>query len=292
MRGAVLILAGLIASPGLAVRAAPAVPPGAVVTQPDWQVKPNGDDLADQYPAVARFVGIAGRAVIHCGVAIDGAMQGCTVVEETPAGLGFGQAALAFSKTFRMKPMTVNGRPMDAGVINIPIAFVPPENEDEGASPAVEAAVAALAPGATPPNANVSAKSSELAREIAATTLGQSSVKAFKDLARAALINQFGGPKLTAAEKAALDAYVEALAATLDARVAATADGYAQFFSEQELTDIDRFFESASGRAWLDRSGRYAAKVSANLEASVQAEARKRFCGQFKCPASPSAAAK
>lgn len=82
-------------------------------------------------------------------------------------------------------------------------------------------------------------------------------------MAPESLIRQFGGsPKLTATEKAALDDYVEALAASMDSRIAATADGYAQLFSEKELTDIDGFFESASGRAWLDKSGRYAAKVS------------------------------
>lgn len=172
MRGVALIVAGLIAGLGLAARAAPDIPPGAVVTQPNWQVVPNGDDLADHYPAVAQFIGISGHTVLHCVVAIDGSMESSTVVEETPVDLGFGQAALAFSKTFKMKPMTVNGRPVDGSLINIPIAFAPPDNEAEGASPAVEAAVAALAP-ASAPNPNVSAKSAQLARQIASTTLGQ-----------------------------------------------------------------------------------------------------------------------
>jgi hypothetical protein len=211
----------------------------------------------------------------------------CKVADEAPAGMGFGEAALAFSKSFRMKPMLRDGKPVDGGIINIPIRFSPPEEEDEGASPAVAAAVAALAPGALQPNANASARSTELARKIAAVTLGRAAIKPFKDIAREGLIKQFGGAKLTATQTAALDDYVEAMAATLDARISATADGYAQLFSEKELADIDGFFESASGRAWLDRSERYSAKVAQNLQGDVQTEARKRFCAQFNCPASP-----
>ncbi|HEX3407522.1 MAG TPA: TonB family protein, partial [Caulobacteraceae bacterium] len=109
MRRVALILASLACWGASTAIAAPNVPAGAIVTRPDWQVVPNGDDLADQYPALAQFVGIGGRALLHCVVAIDGSMKSCAVSEETPAGLGFGEAALAFSKTFKMKPMTVNG---------------------------------------------------------------------------------------------------------------------------------------------------------------------------------------
>jgi len=258
-----------------------------VITRPDWRVVPNGADLSEQYPAVAQFIGLPGRVLLQCEVAIDGAAT-CKVIDETPAGLGFGDAALAFSKTFKMKPMTVNGQPVDGGEIKIPLKFEAPDEEEAAdASPAVTAAVAALAPGATMSSVEPSAKASALAGKIAAATLAQAGIKPFKDFAREALIKQFGGPKLTAAEKAALDDYVEALGATMDARVAATGAGYAQLFSEKELADIDGFFESSSGRAWLERSSSYAAKVDTNLESAVQAEARKRFCGQFKCEAAP-----
>jgi TonB family protein len=288
MRGVGLVLAAMVWASAAAALAEPVVPAGAVVTQPDWRVVPNGADLSEQYPAVAQFIGLPGRALLQCEVAIDGSAS-CKVIDETPAGLGFGDAALAFSKTFKMKPMTVNGQPVDGGEIKIPLKFAAPDEDEEAAdaSPAVTAAVAALAPGAATSGTEPSAKATALARKIAATTLGQSGIKAFKDLARAALIKQFGGSKLTAAEKAALDDYVVALGVTMDARIAAMGDGYAQLFSERELGDIDGFFESASGRAWLERTSSLAAKVDANVESSVRAEARKRFCGQFKCEAAP-----
>jgi TonB family protein len=290
MRGVALVVAGMVWAAATTANAQPAAPPGAVVTRPDWRVVPNGADLSEQYPAVAQFIGLPGRVLLQCEVAIDGSAS-CRVIDETPAGLGFGDAALAFSKTFKMKPMTVNGQPVDGGEIKIPIKFAAPDEDEEAAdaSPAVTAAVAALAPGATTSSVEPSAKATALARKIAAATLAQAGIKPFKDLAREALIKQFGGPKLTPAEKAALDDYVEAMGATMDARVTATGEGYAQIFSERELSDIDGFFESPSGRAWLERSSSYAAKVDANLESAVQAEARKRFCGQFKCEAAPAA---
>jgi TonB family protein len=290
MRGVALAVAGMVwAAAATTANAQAAAPPGAVVTRPDWRVVPNGADLSEQYPAVAQFIGLPGRVLLQCEVAIDGSAS-CRVIDETPAGLGFGDAALAFSKTFKMKPMTVNGQPVDGGTIKIPLKFeAADEEEAPDASPAVTAAVAALAPGATTSSVEPSAKATALARKIAAATLAQAGIKPFKDLAREALIKQFGGPKLTPAEKAALDDYVEAMGATMDARVTATGEGYAQIFSEKELGDIDGFFESPSGRAWLERSSSYAAKVDANLESGVQAEARKRFCGQFKCEAAPAA---
>jgi TonB family protein len=289
MRGVALVLAGMVWAAAGTANAEPAAPPGAVVTRPDWLVVPNGADLSEQYPAVAQFIGLPGRVLLQCAIAIDGSAD-CKVIDETPAGLGFGDAALAFSKTFKMKPMTVNGQTVDGGTIKIPLKFeAPDEAEAADASPAVTAAVAALAPGATTSNVEPSAKASALARKIAAATLAQAGIKPFKDFAREALVKQFGGPKLTAAEKAALDDYVDALGATMDARVAATGEGYAQLFSEKELGDIDGFFESSSGRAWLERSSSYAAKVDTNLESAVQAEARKRFCGRFKCEAAPAA---
>jgi TonB family protein len=289
MRWVAWLLAGLAASLASAAVADPNAPPRpTVITNPDWAQRPDADDLAEQYPAVAQFIGLGGKVQLHCIVATDGSVA-CQLEEETPAGMGFGDAALAFSKTFKMKPMLRDGKPVAGGVVTIPIKFSPSAEDAEGASPAVEAAVAALAPGALPANANVSPRSTELARKIASITLGQSSIKPLRDVAREELIQQFGGAKLTAAEKAAVEDYVEALAATMDTRIAATADGYAQLFSEKELVDIDGFFESASGHAWLDKSQRYTAKVAQNLQGDVQAEARKRFCAQFACLSSPGA---
>jgi TonB family protein len=49
------------------------------------------------YPAAARAAGVEGQAVIACTHNAHLALQACTLVSETPAGQGFGQAALAMA---------------------------------------------------------------------------------------------------------------------------------------------------------------------------------------------------
>ena len=49
------------------------------------------------YPAAARAAGVEGQAVIACAHNAHLALQACTLVSETPAGQGFGQAALAMA---------------------------------------------------------------------------------------------------------------------------------------------------------------------------------------------------
>jgi protein TonB len=105
----------------------PSPVPGAggvhVVTNPDWERKPNGDDIARYYPRLAQFLGVAGRVTIACRVAVDGRLADCSVAAETPKYWGFGKAALRMAAQFRMKPKTVDRRPVPDGQVRIPIVF-------------------------------------------------------------------------------------------------------------------------------------------------------------------------
>ena len=98
-------------------------PPPAVIARPDWLHRPSGEDLARHYPRRALERGLSGRAEIGCAVTRTGRLQACAVLAETPAGAGFGAAALKLAREFQMRPQTEDGRPVEGGRVEIPISF-------------------------------------------------------------------------------------------------------------------------------------------------------------------------
>jgi protein TonB len=60
-------------------------------------------------------------------VTAKGTVAGCSVVSESPADYGFGDAAIKLSRGFRMKPKRADGSPVEGGIVTIPIVFRLPE---------------------------------------------------------------------------------------------------------------------------------------------------------------------
>lgn len=87
---------------------------------PDWLSKPTGERLAALFPVKAVRDGKPGSATISCRVTVEGYLDRCKVVAETPAGYDFGEAALQLSQQFRMTPKIRGGRPVE-GTARIPI---------------------------------------------------------------------------------------------------------------------------------------------------------------------------
>jgi TonB family protein len=99
------------------------------ITRPDWQQLPTAESLAEHYPQAGRMLDIEGYARVSCTVAASGALTDCKVDFEAPKDLGFGQAALAMSSEFRMRPQLVNGQPVAGGTVTVPIRFKLPTAE-------------------------------------------------------------------------------------------------------------------------------------------------------------------
>lgn len=96
---------------------------GRMVTHPDWSKLPSASDLAHFYPPKASARGTEGMAVMRCRVEQNGALSACSVVREAPKRAGFGRATLQMAPLFRMKPMSVNGKPVAGGAVIVPVKF-------------------------------------------------------------------------------------------------------------------------------------------------------------------------
>lgn len=94
-----------------------------MIRNPNWVAKPSAAQLGRIYPDRAAERGVSGSATLLCGVSASGTMVGCTVIDETPTGWRFGEAALAGSKFFRMSPRTVDGQAVEGAKVRIPIVF-------------------------------------------------------------------------------------------------------------------------------------------------------------------------
>lgn len=92
---------------------------------PDWVRKPTGEDLRAAWPTAALRRGVSGQAVLACQVNVQGGLEDCQVESETPAGYGFGSAALLLVPSFQMKPEMKDGQPQVSSV-RIPISFSNP----------------------------------------------------------------------------------------------------------------------------------------------------------------------
>ena len=80
---------------------------------------PDLREIVAHYPPAARAARLDGQASVSCRVRLDQRLEDCRVLRETPAGHGFGAAAVAVAeRAFRFRPRTVRGRPVaDAEVV-------------------------------------------------------------------------------------------------------------------------------------------------------------------------------
>ena len=94
---------------------------------PEWRRRPSADFVARVYPLKAKRRGLAGRVVLDCVIGLEGRMKTCSVVSETPAGYGFGEAGLTLSSAFQVTATTRTGKSTEGMSLRLPLSFSLPD---------------------------------------------------------------------------------------------------------------------------------------------------------------------
>jgi TonB family protein len=103
-----------------AVNDQPSLAPGD--RNPDWRVRPTPEQVAAIYPASTAAALSGGHASMRCTVTVEGTLRDCSILEESPAGFGFGPAMLSLAPQLSFSPAIRNGRPVEHQV-DIPFDF-------------------------------------------------------------------------------------------------------------------------------------------------------------------------
>ncbi len=92
---------------------------------PRFIAGPTSRQIADAAPAAARRGRIDGMVTLRCTIRLDSRLENCRVVNESPAGMGFGAAAVRVATDrFRFSPPTSgNGRPISGAEMPLGIRF-------------------------------------------------------------------------------------------------------------------------------------------------------------------------
>lgn len=94
---------------------------GGYVIRPMWLRRPSADDMRRLYPSQLR--GIEGFVRADCVLDERGQFTSCEIVEETPAGMGFGESTVRLAKLFKMKPVDADGASVAGRKLSLPVRW-------------------------------------------------------------------------------------------------------------------------------------------------------------------------
>ncbi|CAN7587892.1 energy transducer TonB [Phenylobacterium sp. LjRoot164] len=243
------------------------------VAEPEWAMLPSGADFAEAFPAVAMALDLEGFARIDCHVDANGVLGRCRVLEESPAGLGFGQAAKSMAAKFKMKPKRVDGVAVAGGEVAIPIRFRLPQETP-------------LPPLPKAPDAERLALARRLADVQGASGTRQAAV--------AGKLAQLRTRSRGVAEPAVLDAAIAALNEAGQASSAEDIEGVAQVYalaySADELRLHLAFHDSDAGRAlaaYWPQTLEARRRLQRSGAGQVRDLSRTIFCASYDCRPEP-----
>lgn len=84
---------------------------------------PTQGELRSVHPREAFRKRQGGKATLSCRIRLDQRLESCSVVDETPAGAGFGQAALAAARYFRFEPPIRAGQPISGAPVQVGVEW-------------------------------------------------------------------------------------------------------------------------------------------------------------------------
>lgn len=84
---------------------------------------PTPNELRSVHPREAFRKRQGGRATLNCRVRLDQRLESCSIVDETPLGMGFGEAALAASRYFRFDPPLRGGQPVAGAFVQVGVTW-------------------------------------------------------------------------------------------------------------------------------------------------------------------------
>lgn len=95
--------------------------PGSGSTGPRLVIGPTIGQIRANHPPGARTR--YGRVELSCLIRLDDRLEGCRVVDESPPGLGFGEAGLRVAGYFRFEAPTEDGRPVSGQRVTVGVDF-------------------------------------------------------------------------------------------------------------------------------------------------------------------------
>ncbi|HEY8617115.1 energy transducer TonB [Phenylobacterium sp.] len=93
-----------------------------VVRNPSYAAIPSAADFQVTFPKTENGVNSV-RVALVCTAAAGGALADCAVDREEPAGMGYGQAALALAPKFRVAAWSNDGQPTWGAKVRVPIRY-------------------------------------------------------------------------------------------------------------------------------------------------------------------------
>lgn len=102
--------------------AGPTVAGQPMVTQPSWLQTPTAEDVGRVTPTLPEPPAEV-HVLMVCRITEAGGLEACMIRSETPAGLGYGAAALALAPIFKMPAVDLDGRPVAGRTVQIPIIW-------------------------------------------------------------------------------------------------------------------------------------------------------------------------